>query len=170
MLDNVRIADDYTETYIEVRRLPEQQIVTVIELFSPTNKYGEGRGIYMQKRREFLAQPINIVELDLLRAGVRLEFAKPVPHNHYHVFLSAADERPRTRVFSWSVRERLPIIPIPLKAPDQDLRLDVNGPFGVAYHNGRYRKVVDYGIPPPPPSFASADSDWIRQMVSSVPS
>jgi hypothetical protein len=78
-LDNVLVSDARTEVLIRVIRLPEQELVTVIELLSPTNKYGGGRGEYLQKRREFLGLPVNVVEFDLLRAGARLPFATPFP-------------------------------------------------------------------------------------------
>jgi hypothetical protein len=164
-LENVRWMDDHVETYIEVQRLPEQQVVTVVELLSPTNKYGEGRGIYMKKRREFLAQPVNVVELDLLRAGGRLEFGKPLPAAHYHAFISRAEDRPKTQIFSWFVHERLPVIPIPLGSPDPAILLDLSQPFSMAYDNGRYRKIVNYKEPPPPPAFAPVHGQWVAKTV-----
>jgi hypothetical protein len=166
MVGNINFFDDYAEGFIQVLRLPEQELVTVIELLSPTNKYGEGRGIYMKKRREFLSQKVNLVELDLIRAGVRLQFDQPLPPGHYRAFISRSDERPRTSVYSWSVREPLPKLPIPLRAGEGAIVVALLTAFGKAYDQGRYPKLIDYRAAPPPPSFSSSDSEWIRQTLS----
>lgn len=168
VLDNVKWLDDYVETYVEIVRLPQRHVIAVLELLSPTNKYGEGRGIYMKKRRDFLGQPIHIVELDLLRAGARLEFDRPIPAGHYHAFVSPANERPRTMVYSWSVRDRLPVIPIPLARPEVPLQLDLARPFTAAYDNGRYKKVVNYDAPPPPPAFNDSNAEWVASVAKSA--
>jgi hypothetical protein len=163
---NVNFLDEYSEGYIEIVRLPQPELVTVIELLSPTNKYGEGRGLYMKKRREFLAQPVNLVELDLLRAGARLQFDQPLPAGHYHVFVSKMDQRPKTAVYSWSVREPILRIPIPLKPGEFEIIVDLSLPLRAAYEAGRYRKLIDYRASPPPPSFSSVDAEWIRQLLT----
>jgi hypothetical protein len=161
---NVKFADDYIEAYLEVQRLPAMQVVTVIELLSPTNKYGEGRGIYMRKRRELLAQQVNLVEFDLIRAGGRIEFSEPLPAGHYHAFVSPTDQRPITDVYSWSIRDPLPAIPVPLVAPLDPVRLDLAAPFAQAYQAGRYRKLIRYSAPPPAPSLSRPDAEWVRQI------
>jgi hypothetical protein len=165
-LTNLKYLDDHVEGFVQVVRLPEMQVVTVLELFSPTNKYGEGLGIYMKKRRDFLAQPINIVELDLLRAGARIEFERPLPVGHYHAFISRAGHRPQTEVHSWTVRDRFPTLAIPLQQKDNDVLLDLVMPFTVAYDAGRYGKIIRYDSPPPAPAFSSADATWVKSTVT----
>ncbi len=160
-MENVRHADDHTEAYLELVRLPEMAVVTVLELLSPTNKYGAGRGLYLDKRRQFLARPVHVVELDLLRAGARLRFARPLPAGHYHGFVSRADHRPTTDVYTWSVRDPLPELPIPLQSPDADVRLPLGEPLAVAYAAGRYRRLIDYAALLPRPPFATADAPWV---------
>jgi len=168
LMENIIFADDYVESYLHVVRLPEMDLVTVVELFSPTNKYGEGRGIYMKKRREFLNQKVNLVELDLIRAGGRLQFGKPLPPGHYHAFVSPVDRRPQTEVYTWSVRDRLPTIPIPLRPTDKTVLVDLSIPFSAAYDAGRYRRIVDYHAAPPAPSLSSNDAEWVRQITQQV--
>jgi hypothetical protein len=164
MLENIIFVDDYVESYLHVVRLPEMELVTAVELFSPTNKYGEGRGIYMKKRREFLSQKVNLVELDLIRAGGRLQFGKPLPPGHYHAFVSPIDRRPQTEVYTWSIRDRLPTIPIPLRPSESNVHVDLSTPFSAAYDAGRYRRIVDYEAAPPAPSLSSPDAEWVRQI------
>ena len=91
---NIAQHDPHTEAYIEVRRMPSREVVTVIELFSPTNKAGTGRGIYLEKRRQLLATPANVVELDLVRAGRRLRLNRPLPPDDYYGFVSRGDRWP----------------------------------------------------------------------------
>lgn len=163
-LGNVEFMDELTESYIRIVRLPGQELVTVVELLSPTNKYGEGRGEYMRKRREFLHQPVNVVELDLLRAGVRLEFARALPRGHYYAFVSRPTRPGVTDAHAWTVRDRMPAVPVPLLPPDGDLAIDLAAPFAESYKRGRYWKLIDYArTPPPPPLFAGPDADWVAE-------
>jgi hypothetical protein len=163
-LQNVNFVEQYVENYLKVVRLPDMEVVAVVELFSPTNKYGDGRDVYMEKRRELLRQPVHIVEIDLLRAGVGVQLSDTLPPGHYHAFVSRADHRPQCQVYSWSVRQRLPMIPVPLRAPDADVPLDVSGAFALAYARGRYQRLIRYDAPPPSPRFSVADAEWVSQI------
>lgn len=161
IMTNVEFADEHTEAYVRIVRLPGQELVTVLELISPTNKYGDGRGEYMRKRKEFLRQPVNLVELDLLRAGVRVAFARPLPPGHYYGFVSRSSGTHLTEAYAWTVRESFPRLPIPLRAPDPDVLIDLNEPFAAAYERGRYWKLINYAEPPPPPPFGGDDAQWV---------
>jgi hypothetical protein len=58
------------ERYLEIRTVPEQQVITVIEILSPGNKLaGEGREQYERKPSKVLGSWTNLVEIDLVRAG-----------------------------------------------------------------------------------------------------
>ena len=157
---NVEHLDPHTELFIEVLRMPEREVVTVIELFSPTNKYGAGRTEYAQKRVQLLRTPANLVELDLLRAGRRM----PVPKDDYFCFISPGDRRPSCDVYHWSVRDLLPTLPIPLQKPDSDVLLPLAGPFKTAFARGQYSRFIDYTQPPPPPAFPPEAAAWLAQL------
>ena len=160
-LENVEFSDQRIETYVKIVRLPDQDLVTVVELLSPTNKYGEGRGEYMQKRRELRMQSVNLVELDLLRAGQRIEFDRPLPAGHYFAFVTRGSRSRITTVHPWSIRDPMPAIPIPLKELDAELLLPTREPFALTYARGRYDEIVDYSVHPPPPAFASPLQEWV---------
>ena len=163
-LGNVQTLDPHTQPYIRIVRLPDHELVTVLELLSPTNKGGDGRGIYVEKRQRLMGQPVNIVELDLIRAGKRLGgFTRPLPPGDYYAFVSRADRRPNTDAYAWGVRRRLPSIPIPLRVPDADVKVDLGAAFAIAYERGRYANIVDYSAPPPPPPFAPEEAEWVAQ-------
>ena len=135
--------DEVRERWIEIKRLPDLSLVTVIEILSPTNKSGLGRTDYLAKRREFLDQPVHLVEIDLLLGGHRLPMGGPVPPGDYFAYVSRAEKRDSSDVYAWSIRRALPEIPIPLSPPDPDLRLDLAVVVARAYDQGRY--------PPPDP-------------------
>ena len=163
-LGNVQSLDPHTEAHVRIVRLPDHELVTVVELFSPTNKYGDGRGFYIEKRERLMGQPVNIIELDLIRAGKRLGgFDRALPPGDYYAFVSRADRRPYTDVYTWGARRRLPPIPVPLRAPDPDVKVDLGAAFAVAYERGRYAGIVDYSAQPPPPPFAPEDAEWVTQ-------
>ena len=63
-------------SYVEIRDRRDRELVTVIELLSPANKYmGLDRGQYLAKRVELLNGPVHLVEIDLLRGGPPLPAA-----------------------------------------------------------------------------------------------
>lgn len=164
-LENIEIErlDPYTETFIEILRFPDQQVVAVLELLSPANKSAVGPRSYFEKRRQLLRQKIHLVELDLLRVGQRFTLNRPLPSADYYAFVSRADRRPSCDVYSWTVRVPLPVLPIPLLAPDPDIEVDLQAAFNVAYQRGRYDRLVRYNEPPPRPSFAGDEADWVAR-------
>jgi hypothetical protein len=56
---------------------------------------------------------------------------------HYHALVSRTEKRPLSDVYSWSIRDPLPIIPIPLMAPDPDVPLDLAAIFNSIYQRGQ---------------------------------
>ena len=162
-LANIDYVDPHTECFIEVLRLPEQEVVAVLELLSPTNKSGDGRGFYFEKRQQLLRQKVHIIELDLIRAGRRLRLDRPLPPGDYYAFVSHADHRPYCDVYPWTVRDPLPILPLPLLAPDPDVAIDLEQAFRVTYERGQYDRLIRYNQPPPDPSFAGDDAEWVAR-------
>ena len=162
-LEAVKFLDERAEVIIKIVRLPEQELVTVVELLSPTNKYGGGRAEYLQKRREFLRLPVNLVEFDLIRAGPRLPFRTPFPAGHYFGLITRATDVERTQAYGWTVRDPWPTIPIPLRGPDADVIVDLAKAFGHTYAVGRYGELIDYTEPAPRPAFSPEDSRWIAE-------
>ena len=130
--------EEIHDTWIEIRNLPELDLVTVIEILSPTNKTGVGRVEYLDKRDEYIDLPVNLVELDLLVGGRRLPMKKPMPPGDYYALVARAQRRPDCDVYAWSIRQPLPTIPIPLKLVDSDVQLNLVDSFALAYQRGRY--------------------------------
>src|SRR5437762_4940701 len=61
------------ESFIEIRDRESFEVITIIELLSPTNKDpGSDREQYIGKRKALLRSNAHLVEIDLLRGGERM--------------------------------------------------------------------------------------------------
>lgn len=163
------IEDETRETFIRILHRPERTLVAVLELLSPSNKEELGRGDYLAKRNAILRQNVHLVELDLLLGGRRLPLQEELPSGDYYALISRGDRRPDCHVYAWTVRQPLPTLPVPLKAPDPDLSLDLQAVFDVTYERGRYARSVNYRdaltVPLSPETLT-----WVVQQAKSMPS
>jgi hypothetical protein len=64
----------------------------------------------------------------------------------------------RPKVYRASLRERLPVVAIPLRPSDRDVPLELQAIFNECYRNGGYDD-VDYRVAPDPPLLAE-DAAW----------
>ena len=156
------IIEEVKERWIEIRRRPDRTPVTIIELLSPTNKYGHGYDEYLYKRVSLIARTIHLVELDLLIGGHRLPMGRPL-RGDYHALVSRTEQRPMSNVSSWPIRQALPIIPIPLLAPDPDVPLDLAAVFTTVYQRGQYERSIDYRAPLDLP-LSTEDRAWAEEL------
>ncbi len=149
------------DRWIEIVSLQELELVTVVEILSPSNKLGEGRGEYLTKRDSLIDQPVNLVEIDLMLGGRPMPMGKRLPAGHYVAIVARAGERPNAQVYTWNIRHPLPPIPIPLRAPDADVLLDLEQAFDVTYRLGRFDRQVRYHRPLPlNMPLHTADREW----------
>ncbi len=108
---------------LEILDRRNRRVVTVIELLSPSNKaMGPDRDDYLAKRRQVLAGTSNFVEIDLRRGGMRPDLPT-LPPSDYYMLISRYEDRPRVGFWPVGLREPLPVLPIPLAAPDADVPL-----------------------------------------------
>ena len=91
------------EGYVDVIRLPDREIVTSIELLSPANKRGDSRSTYLHRRAELRASGVNLLEIDLLLLGRRVEpeTAMPRADAGYCAVLSRVENYPKLLVYTW---------------------------------------------------------------------
>lgn len=144
--------------FLTIRDRDGNDLVTVIELLSPTNKYaGPDREQYLGKRREILRSRAHFVELDLLRGGPRMPPSE-LPTCDYCAIVSRVEERPQAGVWPWRLRDPLPTLPIPLRAPTPDATLDLKAVVDQVYDGGRYGNYIYTG--PPEPRLAPDDAAW----------
>ena len=146
------IEEEIRELRVEVIDASRRQVVTVIEVLSPTNKIPNSRGqeSYRRKRAEVLASQSHWVEVDLLRDGERLVAAELMPYGDYFVHVSRVERRPSGKVWPIRLPQPLPAIPIPLRAPDPDVKLDLQQVLTTVYDRSSYDLTIDYGNEPIP--------------------
>jgi len=154
------------ETFLEIRSAGAHEVVTVLEIISPANKYGAGHGReeYRRKQDQVLASHTSLVEIDLLRRGPSIVLAPPgelltLPRYDYLACVNRATDRRRVETYPVVVRRRLPRIRIPLRSPDPDVVMDLPAIFTRCYDNGAYVARIDYNQPPPEP-FCPDDAAW----------
>lgn len=140
----LEITYETRERFIQITRQEDGELIAIFELLSPSNKRNPDRGVYVQRRNGILNQPVHLVELDLLLDGERLPMRRPLPPAHFYALVSRAERRPNSDVYGWTIRDGLPTIPIPLKAPDADLALDLAKVFRETYNRGQYQRRVKY--------------------------
>ncbi len=152
---------------IEIRAVDDIRLVTSLELLSPVNKRPghDAYKAYREKRRRFLRRDVHLLEIDLLRGGERIPLHDPLPSASYFVFLSRFNEHPRVGVWPIQLQERIPIIPIPLLAPDRDVPLDLNIAIAETYERAAYDLAIDYREPPPPPALSEAEAKWLDEFL-----
>lgn len=151
-------------SFLEIRDRRDRRLVTVIELLSPTNKYsGPDREQYLGKRGQRLSSAVHLVEIDLLRGGPRMPFAAPIPECEYCVMVSRMETRPRADFWPIRLRDPLPTIPIPLRDPDPDARLDLQAVLHHVYDAARYVNYIYEGTPQP--GLNAADEAWAKELV-----
>jgi len=138
--------DEPKQIFVQVVHVPERRVVTDIELLFPSNKRhgSEDRAAYLGKRKSLLRHEVNLVELDLLLGGERLRMLAPLPVGDYFAFVTRWQTARECDVYAWTIRSPLPTIPVPLKAEDGAVALDLAAAFGRTYEAGRYQRVLRY--------------------------
>lgn len=149
--------------FLEVRDRRSRELLTVIELLSPSNKKsGQDHEQYLAKRRELIRSPANLVEIDLLRGG-RAMPADPRPTCDYSVLVSRAERRPNVDFWPIRLRDRLPEIPIPLRNDVEDARIDLQETLHRAYDGPGYEHFIYTGEPQP--ALSDEDAAWAREFL-----
>jgi hypothetical protein len=166
-LYEVPLPVEHSELYLVIKDRKNREIVTVIELLSPSNKApgADGRREYLAKRDELLQRRVNLVEIDLLRGGIRPATTKPLePKTDYCVFLHRVELRPKVEVFEWTVRDPLPTIPIPLASGDPDVPLRLQDAFADFYDAAQYALAIDHHETLRPP-LRKTDVAWSKRLI-----
>jgi hypothetical protein len=160
------------ENYIEILdRQSGLAVVTVIEVLSPTNKFsGPGRDLYLAKHLEVRHRRSHLVEIDLLRTGPHVlvipeRAARARGSYDYLVCVNRAiGVRGEYELYKRRVRQRLPVIHIPLANGDPDVPLDLQAVLAHTFEAGSYRDRLPYDRECLPPLDAE-DQQWANDVV-----
>jgi hypothetical protein len=160
--------EEVIERYLVVREVVTGEVITIIELLSPTNKLTrEGRLQYERKRLQVLSSATHLIEIDLLRAGAPFPFRvrDPVARSDYRILVSRAHHRPQAEVYLFTIRDAIPAIPVPLQPDEAEPLLALNDLVHDVYDRAGYDLTVDYHQPPPPPQMSEQDAAWMQQLL-----
>lgn len=167
--------DEHRENFLEIYALQDNgdRLITSIEVLSHSNKTpGEqGRELYLRKQKELLDSKAHLVEIDLLRAGIRstavprervLEASGPFD---YHVCIHFFDHFEDYLVYPIRLEERLPEIAIPLLPGDSPVIVDLQAVFDRAYDIGPYQRRVHYHGEGSVPRLSTEQAEWAKRVL-----
>ena len=156
--------EEVREAYLEVKEAATQRVITAIEILSPSNKRGDGRQRYEQKRQRVLTSQTHLVEIDLLRDGSPLPIVGEPIESCYRILVSRADRRPVADLYPFNLCDPIPTFPLPLQAEDQEPTVSLQSLLNAVYERSGYDYFIDYGTDPLPP-LSEDDRAWIDRML-----
>jgi hypothetical protein len=168
VLHTVPVPKRYRQTFLTLCERQSQNVVTVLELLSPWNKTaGEGQTEYLVKRSNVFCTPAHLLELDLLRGGRRLPTLEPLEPADFYAFVCRKEQLPQVEVYGWTLRQPLPVVPIPLAGSDPDVPLDLQAAFTSTYDRAGYDYALDYRLPVEP-GLDSPTAEWARSILCGI--
>ena len=150
---------------VEIRDTADNRLVTCVEILSPVNKREPGLTRYRHKRQRLYEAGIHVLELDLLRRGARPIVHPRLPSTSYLIALTRAQVG-TTALWPLSIRDTLPLVPVPLQPPGEDVVLDLPEALSAIYDEAAYDLSIAYQQPPPPPDFSADDQRWMRTLLA----
>ena len=158
-----RDPDELRMTWVEIRSLPDLELVTAVEILSPINKSWQGRQAYLEKRDKLHTSRVNLVEIDLLLGGAPLPMKERLNPGAYYAIVAHGPRLPIAEVYRWTVRDHLPRLPIPLRDPDPNIIIDLSSLVTRVYDLGRYARTIRYNLPlPETTSLTPEDCAWVQ--------
>lgn len=164
---------EHGEAFIKIREKCDGRVFTVVNLLSPENKIpGSARDAYLQTQREAIDTGANLVEIDLIRTGQPTTLVASasatidVPAT-YHASIFRRSPVDRVQYLPMPLRQRLPPVPIPLRATDSEVMLTLQPLVDRSYERGRYDADTDYSRPLSPP-LSPGDDEWAQGLIRSA--
>jgi hypothetical protein len=152
-------------TTVALRDVAQNILVTSIEILSPINKREPNLSHYRQKRERLREAHVHLLEIDLLRRGTRAWLHPRLPQVSYLMLLTRAQAN-AVEVWPIALQAPLPILPVPLRAPDPDVILDLSAALKAVYDEAFYQLSVDYTQDPPPPPLFNEEMAWISTQLA----
>jgi Protein of unknown function (DUF4058) len=162
---DVPMLDDLHETFLEIHEIGSANVVTIVEILSPTNKIaGEGRRQYLQKRLNVFSSLTSMVEIDLLRAGEPMPVYGFAGHSDYRILVSRGQRRPRAELRPFGLRQPIPAFRLPLQPGDHEPEVALTPLLHALYDRAGYDLRIDYRRDPAPPLTAD-DLAWAEALL-----
>ena len=149
------------EGYLEIKERGSQELITLIEILSPSNKRtGKGRQMYEEKREEILSTRTHLIEIDLLRRGRKMPVIGNNVESHYSVLVCRGNRRPRADLYAFNVQNPMPAFPLPLRSGHTEPIIDLQELFTQIYDIASYDLKIDYRNWEVIPALSEADTVW----------
>jgi len=158
-----------TSRAVRIYKTKTSELVTSIEILSPYNKRAHnGLDEYQQKRSQLLKSAVHLVEIDLLRGGVRpgYEVLEDPLDTDYVLLVNRAGYERASEIWPVALNEPLPLIPVPLQKPDPDVPLDLGAALRAVYARSGYDWRIRYSDPVPLPDLRTAMKAWVNELLS----
>lgn len=146
---------------VDVRDAANNELVTSIEILSPVNKREPGLAKYREKQRRLREAGIHALEIDLLRRGIRPLQHPRLPESAYLITLIRAQSA-QAELWPINLPDTLPTVPVPLRPPDLDARLELGPLLQTIYDEASYDLSIDYAQPAPPPELSADEIAWMQ--------
>lgn len=156
----VPMMEEVREGYLEVKDAVTKEVITTIEILSPTNKRGEGRQKYEEKRQRVLRSQTHLIEIDLLREGDPLPVMETLGQSQYRILVSRSCDRPMADLYLFHLSDPIPRFALPLRSEQSEPIIDLQGLLNEVYDRSGYDYFIDYRLDPLPP-LSEADRGWI---------
>jgi hypothetical protein len=161
------ISEERKESFLTIRHPSSGQVVTVIEVLSPSNKRsgGDGRAVYLAKRDDVLHSRTNLVEIDLLRGGLRMPSSTPLPAGDYFAVVRQGGRSLQADVYHWRLADTLPLVPVPLSLEDADATIDLQSIVSSIYDRASYAFSIGYDLPVEP-ALTTEQAIWADEILA----
>lgn len=160
----VPLPEEVREAYLEVKEAATKEVITIIEILSPTNKRGDGRQKYEEKRQRVLSSRTHLIEIDILRDGNPLPVIENLPQSHYRILVSRSKDRPTADLYVFRLPDPIPCFSLPLRPDDQEPLIDLQALLNDVYNRSGYDYFIDYHVAPLPP-LSETDVIWIDTLL-----
>lgn len=156
----IPMPQEVRERYLEIKEVGTGEVITTLELLSPTNKrLGKGRQQYEEKRLAVLGSLTHLVEVDLIRAFPPLPIRGNIQPSLYRILVSRANQRPKAALYAFNLPARIPSFPMPLHLEDAEPLVDLQVLLNQVYDRASYDLAIDYTQEPVPP-LSDTDAVW----------
>jgi hypothetical protein len=138
---------EHREEFVEIVRLDNEQLVTLLDLPSPSNKTTPaGREAFLNTRQEAKRAGASFVEIDLVLQGQPLlDYSRDgIPTWDYAITVERASHPKRFEIYTSTLRKRLPRFRLPLGAMDRDVVVDLQSVFGQCYDRADFGARINY--------------------------
>ena len=89
-----------------------------------------------------------------------------LPAGDYYGFVTQGPDFDESDVYSWTIRDPLPTLPVPLRQKDGHSAVDLAAAFVQTYEHGRYGRVLQYDTPPA--LLRESDRAWAANIAAST--